>query len=113
VSSLGDKAFYGCSTLTSVDLGSVVSVGIKAFSNCVSLEGIDLGDSLKSIGAYAFYGCRNVDNLDAPFMLQSIGTGAFGGFVFKDASGTRVSAAAENLRGHGFSGSSSVLYLAA
>ncbi len=113
VSSVGDKAFYGCSTLTSVDLGSVVSVGIKAFSNCVSLEGIDLGDSLKSIGAYAFYGCRNVDNLDAPFMLQSIGTGAFGGFVFKDASGTRVSAAAENLRGHGFSGSSSVLYLAA
>ena len=111
VTAVGDKAFYGCATLISVDLGSVSSVGLKAFANCGSLREIDFGSSLKTIGAYAFFGCPKIEHLDVPPSLQSVGAGAFGGLYFHDASGKIAGASADNLRGHEFSGSGGKLYL--
>jgi hypothetical protein len=58
VTSIRDRAFYGCSGLTSVTIGdSVASIGDYAFYNCTNLTPVTIPDSVMSIGVRAFYGC--------------------------------------------------------
>ncbi len=64
VTSVGNKAFYGCETLRSVDLGDVSTVGAKAFARCTSLESLKIGESVKTVSQYAFYGCTALETLD-------------------------------------------------
>ena len=79
VTSIGDYAFYECSSLVSIDLpGSLTSIRDQAFEGCSSLVSIDLPDSLTSIGDWAFYGCSSLVSMDLPDSLTSIGVGAFG-----------------------------------
>lgn len=52
---LGDRAFIGCSGLTSVSISdSVNTIGIGAFYSCTSMSSITLGKSITSIGSGAF-----------------------------------------------------------
>ena len=56
--SIGDNAFAGCSSLTSIDLTSAVtSIGAAAFSGCSSLQSFVVPFEVKTIGASAFDGC--------------------------------------------------------
>ncbi|MBP5203694.1 MAG: leucine-rich repeat protein [Candidatus Methanomethylophilaceae archaeon] len=64
VTSIGTKAFYGCETLRSVDLGEVSTIGAKAFARCTSLEALEIGSSVKTVSQYAFYGCTSLKTLD-------------------------------------------------
>ena len=66
VVSVGSKAFYGCGTLASVDLGSVAEVGQKAFANCASMTSLQVPDTVERIGPYAFYGCKGLTSLTIP-----------------------------------------------
>ena len=53
-----DKAFQTCSTLTSVTIpDSVTSIGEYAFAHCRGLTSITIPNSVTSIGDYAFAGC--------------------------------------------------------
>lgn len=64
VTSIGNKAFYGCSSLTSIDLpDGLISIGWQAFHDCSSLTSIDLPDGLTSIGEEAFWGCSSLDRI--------------------------------------------------
>ena len=57
VTSIGDNAFYGCESLTSVVVPEgVMSIGEFAFSGCIRLKDIDLPDSLTKISFTAFMG---------------------------------------------------------
>ena len=51
--SIGYRAFSGCTGLTAVSLPEAVSIGIAAFSGCTSLESASL-PRVTSIGDYAF-----------------------------------------------------------
>ena len=68
VTSIGDRAFYGCSGLTgALDLSnctSLTSIGDRAFEDCSGLTSITLPSSLASIGEYAFLDCRGLETLE-------------------------------------------------
>ena len=73
-----DRAFWNCSSLTSLTLpSSLQSIGGGAFDGCNSLIPLTLPSSLQSIGDSAFYGCNSLISLTLPSSLQSIGDSAF------------------------------------
>jgi hypothetical protein len=64
VTSIGEYAFYGCSSLTSVTIGNgVTSIGRSAFSYCRKLTNITIPDSVTYIGDSAFAGCSSLTSI--------------------------------------------------
>ena len=55
VTSIGDLAFWYCSSLTSAMISdSVTIIGRQAFYECTSLTSVTIPDRVTSIGSYAF-----------------------------------------------------------
>ena len=80
VTSIGSNAFWECSSLTSVTIGSgVKSIGNYAFWNCSSLTSIEIPNSVTSIGNFAFYQCTGLTSVTIPNSVTSIGEYAFSG----------------------------------
>ena len=80
VTSIGNVAFYGCSSLTSVELpSSVMSIGTAAFKDCSSLTSVELPFGVTSIGNSAFYGCSSLTSVELPSSVTSIEGFAFYG----------------------------------
>ena len=78
VTSIGDAAFYGCSSLTSITIPSIVtSIGNSAFDGCSSLTSITIPGSVTSIGDFALYGCSSLTSITIPDGVTSIGYYAF------------------------------------
>ena len=78
VTSIGDKAFYNCSSLTSVAIGeSVTSIGIEAFKGCSKLTSMIIPNSVTSIGGGAFDGCSSLTSVIIPNGVTRIGDHTF------------------------------------
>ena len=61
VTSIGNYAFYYCSSLTEITISdSVTYIGSYAFSGCTSLTGIAISNSVTRIGNGAFLGCSSL-----------------------------------------------------
>src|ERR1039458_3782010 len=80
VTSIGDYAFYECTSLTSVTIpNSVTSIGYEAFNVCTNLASVTIPNSVTSIGGYAFADCSSLTSVTIPNSVTSIGEGAFAG----------------------------------
>ena len=78
LTSIGDYAFYGCSSLTSITIpAGVTSIGISAFDGCSSLTSITIPEGVTSIGAGAFEYCSSLTSITIPAGVTSIGRYAF------------------------------------
>ena len=84
VTSIGSKAFSGCSGLTSVTINSN-AIASKTYTESYSMKDIFgeqvnqyvLGDSVKSIGVYAFRDCTGLTSVTIGNSVTSIGSSAF------------------------------------
>lgn len=78
VTSIGEWAFYQCSSLTRIELPqSITEIMHGAFSGCISLSQIELPISVKSIGPVAFGGCKKIKTIHFSQNVTSIDGSAF------------------------------------
>ena len=79
VTSIGECAFNGCESLTSVTIpSSVTRIGMAAFGSCYSLTSITIPDSVTTIGEGAFNYCTSLTSVTIGNSVTSIGEEAFG-----------------------------------
>ena len=80
VTFIGNTAFYGCSSLKSLDVpDSVKKIDDGAFHNCTSLTSVKIGTNVTSIGWNTFAGCTGLTILTIPDSVQTIERYAFFG----------------------------------
>jgi formylglycine-generating enzyme required for sulfatase activity len=75
---IGDQAFFGCSSLASINIpNSVTYIEEGAFEDCTSLTSVTIPNSITGIGQSAFYDCASLSNVVIPNSVTSIGSSAF------------------------------------
>ncbi|MCL2813959.1 MAG: leucine-rich repeat protein [Oscillospiraceae bacterium] len=83
VTSIGERVFYNCNTLTSAVLpDGLKTIGSSAFSGCGSLYSINIPDSVTEIGDSAFSNCRSLTSITVPGGVNVIGS-----FIFSNCGG--------------------------
>ena len=75
VTTLGVKAFYRCTSLSSIIMPGVTSIGSNAFTQCSSLRTISM-PKVETIDMQAFYSCTDLETVAMP-KVDSIGSNAF------------------------------------
>ena len=78
VTTIGESAFNGCTSLTSIEIpNSVTTIGNYAFYICSGLTSIEIPNSVTTIGKSAFSGCRSLTSIEIPNSVTTIGRSAF------------------------------------
>ena len=78
VTSIGDRAFWDCSGLTSVTIpDGVTSIGDSAFSGCAALTSVEIPNGVTAIGGSTFSNCIRLAKVTIPKSVTSIGKNAF------------------------------------
>lgn len=76
ITSISSYAFYSCSSLTDIDLSNITSIYNNAFYGCSSLTSVADTSNLTSIGNYTFSGCSSLTSVDLS-SCTSIGDDVF------------------------------------
>ena len=78
VTSIGQSAFFYCSSLKSVTIPSTVTkIAHSAFWMCDNLKSVTIPNSVTTIDDYAFLNCRKLELRTIPNSVTSIGQSAF------------------------------------
>ena len=84
VTSIGEAAFFDCSSLQSVDFSnasSLVTLGDSVFKSCTILSSVNFPPKLTTIGNNAFQNCANLLSITIPASVTIIGQSAFNNCV--------------------------------
>ncbi len=76
VTSIGEKAFIGCTSLAKIDFGTggeTLTIGAEAFSNCRALQSVTLPDRLEVLGDRAFQNCTLLTEIEIKANVKYIG----------------------------------------
>lgn len=77
VTTVGNGAFSGCSSLEYVDLGkNVISYGTGCFEGC-AIKSFEITNSITEIPERMFYGCEALESISVPDGVGQIGISAF------------------------------------
>ncbi len=80
ITTIGNWAFSGCTSLTSVTIGnSVTTIGFYAFSGCTSLTSVTIPDSVTAIGDCTFNSCTSLTSVTIPDSVTTIEIAPFMG----------------------------------
>jgi hypothetical protein len=78
VTSIGEKAFYRCRALMSINIpNSVTSIGKLAFWGCEGLTSLDIPNSVTFIGDCAFQECEYLTSVTIPNSITTISKDMF------------------------------------
>ena len=77
VTSVGVFAFWGCLSLTSVNLSEALTIRTSAFYSCSKLTGVTAPNVTK-VENYTYYGCALLTSVDYLPNVTSVGVEAFG-----------------------------------
>ncbi len=78
VTTIGNEAFSGCTTLTQMIIPAhVTHIGAYAFAACDGLTSLIISNSVTQIGGSAFAGCSQIVSLNIPSKVETIGASAF------------------------------------
>ncbi|SHG15590.1 leucine-rich repeat domain-containing protein [Dysgonomonas macrotermitis] len=79
LTSIGEEAFAGCTSLTDIELpGSLLEIERAAFEGCLALKSIEIPASVEVIEDETFNLCSNLSDVKLNEGLLSIGKQAFG-----------------------------------
>ena len=80
VTSIGEFAFYYCTSLTTVTIGNgVTHIGNAAFNECYSLASVTIPNSVTEIGSGAFNLCSGLSSVEIPGSLTVLSPALFFG----------------------------------
>ena len=78
VTSIGEEAFLNCIAMASIKIpNKVTTIGRSAFSFCTGLTSVAMGNGVTSIGEKAFIGCESLSSITIPESVTSIEGYAF------------------------------------
>lgn len=83
VRGIGQRAFYGCKNLKSINFDNVETIETMAFYGCMNLKEIHLPETLNELGNYAFGYYCNEELDDALAKIEGVGIFAKPGSVAK------------------------------
>lgn len=98
--SIYKNRFQNMTSLTSANLGSVVSVGDYAFDGCTNLGTITLPKSITNVGQYAFRSVGSSKN--TPFVFEVDTACTVGGYAFQSAKVSKVKGKLTSIGNYGF-----------
>ena len=80
IASIGGDAFYSCSSLKNITIpNSVTSIGDRAFRFCSALKSVTLGSGISTIEFQTFSGCSALESITIPDSVIEIKSDAFFG----------------------------------
>ena len=78
ITAIEQKAFMGCTSLTSVTIpDGVTTIGSSAFRECTSLQSVNIQNGITEIAADTFKDCTLLTSITIPNSVETIGEGAF------------------------------------
>lgn len=78
IKSIGEKAFYNCTGLTSITIpDSTMEIGNSAFSGCEKLISVHIGSGVKELSPELFRVCSSLKQVTIGDNVESIGYSAF------------------------------------